>query len=209
MNSFHRVRSLTALSLGAIIVACAPSEQPVSETVSAVEAAKSPTEADVLKARAAVKELGGALKGALVPAMKSGGPIEAIGVCNHAAPVIAETVSETHGMTVGRTALRVRNPANAADDWEQAQLIAFAEAIEAGADPMTLERTEIVSADGVETFRYMKPIMLAEICATCHGKEVGPSLEAEIKARYPDDEATGYTPGELRGAFTISKTLTE
>ena len=34
-----------------------------------------------------------------------------------------------------------------------------------------------------------------------------PELEAKIQAFYPDDQATGFEQGQLRGAFTFSKTV--
>ena len=42
-------------------------------------------------------------------------------------------------------------------------------------------------------------------CATCHGESVSPEILAEIKARYPDDTATGFAVGDLRGMFTVSR----
>ena len=34
---------------------------------------------------------------------------------------------------------------------------------------------------------------------------LSPAGKSELKARYPDDKATGYTPGQVRGAITIRK----
>ncbi len=51
----------------------------------------------------------------------------------------------------------------------------------------------------------MKAIpMAAEPCAACHGTDVKPDVKSEIDKLYPQDQATGFKPGELRGAFTIS-----
>jgi len=50
----------------------------------------------------------------------------------------------------------------------------------------------------------MKAIpMRAEPCLLCHGAPE-PALKAEIDRLYPQDQATGFRPGELRGAFTVS-----
>jgi hypothetical protein len=168
-----------------------------------------PDPAQVAQARAAVKELGENLKRQLMAAIASGGPASAIGVCKTIAPALAEKVGSVRGLKVGRTALRVRNPANAPDGWERGVLAEFAAQIKAGADPAKLERAETVTdAAGVATFRYMKAIPMAAVpCLTCHGAPE-PSLKAEITRLYPQDEATGFRPGELRGAFTVTAPAT-
>jgi hypothetical protein len=165
-----------------------------------------PDEEQLAKARAAVKGLSENLKSALMTEIKAGGPVSAIAVCKTISPALAEQSSQEHGFEIGRTALRVRNPANAPDQWERKVLENFAAKITAGADPATLEHMETVS-DGDETvFRYMKAIpTAAEPCLTCHGSNLDPALKAEIGRLYPDDRATGFKAGELRGAFTVTK----
>jgi hypothetical protein len=166
--------------------------------------ADEPNPEQVAQARAAVKSLGEGLKSQLMAAIEAGGPVSAISVCRSIAPELAAQTSQAAGLTVGRTALRVRNPTNAPDEWERATLADFANEIAAGADPQTLERAEAVTdASGAATFRYMKAIpMGGEPCLTCHGAPE-PALKAEIARLYPQDQATGFKPGELRGAFTI------
>ncbi|MDX1426157.1 MAG: DUF3365 domain-containing protein, partial [Kiloniellales bacterium] len=68
---------------------------------------------------------------------------------------------------------------------------------------------ELIESDGGRTYRYMKAIPVGEVCLTCHGADIDPALMAEIEAFYPEDQATGFALGELRGAFTVSKTLAE
>ena len=156
------------------------------------------------KARGAVKGLAESLRPALVEALKAGGPVAAIEACQSAAPGIADKQSETHGLKVGRTALLVRNPGNAPDAWERKVLESFAAKIEAGTAPDTLDVAETVEENGRKTFRYMKAIpMAAEPCMACHGTELKPEIAAEIAKRYPQDKAVGFTPGKLRGAFTV------
>ncbi len=161
--------------------------------------------AQVAKARAAVKVLGEGLKAQLMAAMKSGGPIAAMGVCKEIAPALAAQAGAERGLKIGRTALRVRNPANAPDAWERQVLEDFLAKTKAGANPATLEYAESVpQADGTLVFRYMKAIpMAAEPCLTCHGNPE-PELKAEILRLYPQDQATGFKPGQLRGAFTVT-----
>ncbi len=163
---------------------------------------------DVAAARAIVKDFAGRLQGALKAAIKEGGFEQAIGVCNEAAPQIAETVSKASGWRVARTALRVRNPANAPSEREAAVLEGFIERAEAGEDLKTMEhRTVFVDAEGRRMLHYMKAIPLGEVCANCHGTTVDPQLYATIRGLYPEDQAVGFRPGELRGAFTLTKAL--
>ena len=65
-----------------------------------------------------------------------------------------------------------------------------------------------VSALGVhveegETFLWMKPIAVEGPCLTCHGKAIPDPVARAIADRYPDDAATGYDAGDLRGAFVV------
>ena len=157
--------------------------------------------------RAAIKELASRLKGELVQAIKAGGPESAISVCKVAAPSIASDISEKNGWRVGRTALRLRNPGNAPDEWERRVLERFSERLEQGADPEKLEHFEVVEENGASNFRYMKAIPLAKPCLTCHGPAVEPAHYEEIKKLYPNDQAVGFELGSLRGAFSVSQPM--
>lgn len=160
--------------------------------------------ASLAKARGAIKGLAESLKPALVDALKSGGPVAAIETCRTAAPGIADAQSAAHGVRVGRTALLARNPANAPDAWERGVLESFVAKIDAGAAPDTLDHGETVEEGGKKVFRYMKAIpMAAEPCMACHGTELKPEIAAAVAERYPQDKAVGFTPGKLRGAFTV------
>jgi hypothetical protein len=167
--------------------------------------AEEPDPAQIAEARAAVKDLGQGLKVQLMAAIKAGGPVSAIGVCQIVAPALSKQSGGTHGLKVGRTALRIRNPANAPDAYERKVLEEFVAQIDAGASADKLESAEIILDEGTPVFRYMKPIpMGTQPCLTCHGSDIDPALKAEIGRLYPDDEATGFKPGQLRGAFTVS-----
>jgi Protein of unknown function (DUF3365) len=167
--------------------------------------AAEPDPAQVKSARAAVKELGETLKRELMDAMAAGGPKAALGVCKTIAPALAQKTSAARGLQVRRTALRLRNPANAPDDWERGVLEDFARQVKAGADPAKLEHAETVTTPiGASTFRYMKAIPMGAVpCLTCHGAPE-PALKAEIMRLYPSDQATGFVPGDLRGAFSVA-----
>jgi hypothetical protein len=121
---------------------------------------------------------------------------------------IMTTLAEESQFEMGRTSLRLRNPDNAPDPWEQAGLEKFAAEIKAGADPMKLEFFEITKTrEGQNLFRFIKPIVMRDGCLGCHGTEVKADVKAEITKLYPDDKALGYALGEMRGAFTLVQQL--
>ncbi len=172
--------------------------------VQAQEAAD-PQAARIAKAREAIKGLGEGLKEKLLGAMKEGGPVAALDVCKVEAPKIAAERSAAAGLEVGRTALKVRNPANAPSETERKVLEDFAKQIAGGADSAKLEHVAVVEEGGKKSFLYMKPIMTAgKPCLACHGSELDPAVAAKIKELYPSDQATGFNAGDLRGAFVVT-----
>jgi len=141
------------------------------------------------------------LRTALQAAMAEGGPLAAIRVCNEEAPRIAAAAAERSGAEVGRTSLKVRNPANRPDAHERAVLAAFADQLEPGAEGPPPERLDVLEDGRV---RYMSAIVIQPPCLACHGESLAPPVAEAIAARYPQDAARGYELGELRGAFTIT-----
>jgi hypothetical protein len=162
---------------------------------------------NVADSREAVKAFGPQLKQALQSAMKSGGPVNAIQVCNVQAPVIADSVSKEKALHIGRTSLKYRNPGNKPDDWEQQVLETFDSRLAAGEDPAKMEFYEVVSSGSGQVFRYMKAIPTDEVCLACHGVNLDPAVAAELDTLYPSDLARGYSEGDIRGAFTVEQEL--
>jgi Protein of unknown function (DUF3365) len=161
----------------------------------------------VTEARGIVKRVAGELLGTLQSAMKDGGPVAGIAVCQSAAPLIAAEAFKSAGWSVGRTSLKIRSPANAPDAFERKALEDFVAAAKTGADLAKLERFETVTDNGKRTVRYMKAIPTAEPCLACHGSNLKPETAKAIADLYPTDQATGFALGELRGAFTLKRVL--
>jgi len=165
-------------------------------------------QADIDASKAAIHDFFGTLKGELVKAMKEGGPVHAIQVCNTVAPHIADAKSEEHGLHIARTSLKVRNPGNAPDEWETQVLNQFEERKAGGEAIDTIAKAEVVeTADGKKQFRFMKAIPTGEVCLKCHGAEIAPEVAAKLDELYPEDKARGFSLGDIRGAFTITKDL--
>lgn len=99
----------------------------------------------------------------------------------------------------GRASLRLRNPANAGPDWVQRWL---AEQGERPADQATPWTQTLVEGDLIVA-RTIQPIAVEAPCLSCHGERTTLSepVLATLSVRYPQDQATGYALGELRGAL--------
>lgn len=145
-----------------------------------------------------------ALKARLMAAMAEGGPAHAVTVCRDEAPQIAARLSASSCWTVRRVGTRVRNAATGtADAWEQAQLADMAAQLDAGTPASRLARTAVVA--GRE--RYAAPILATGPCLVCHGDPATqqPAMAEALARDYPQDQATGYRDGALRGAFSLSR----
>ena len=106
----------------------------------------------------------------------------------------AQVQSET-GVRVGRASLRLRNPANAPPTWVSAWLTAQGQRRAEGV-------TGVRAAEG-GVARVLRPIAVEPVCVACHGdpSAMSPALRDALRAAYPEDRATGYQPGDLRGAL--------
>lgn len=181
----------------ALVVSCLPLVALADTDVAQLKA----------EGQAVIKSFFGDLKGELVKGMQEGGPVHAMGICNTMAPAISEAHSQTSGWEVARTSLKPRNPKNAPDVWETKVLEEFEARKAAGEEPQKLVKTEIVEENGHQVFRMMKAIPTAEVCTKCHGTELTPPVVEKLHELYPEDKAVGFKVGDLRGAFTLKKTL--
>lgn len=156
------------------------------------------------QAAAIVKQFGGTLKPQLQQALKDGGVKQAIEVCAVKAPQIAKDLSLSSHWQVKRVSLKARNNHDATPDaWEKATLEAFNQRQQQGESTETLVKSEIINNE----FRFMKAQGVAPLCLNCHGSELSNDAKAALAQHYPDDQATGYSLGEIRGAFSLTKKL--
>lgn len=153
---------------------------------------------------AAAQELAGGLIGELTAALDAGGPAGAIEFCATEAGPLTRAAQEARGegIVIKRTSSRVRNPANAPDPLERMALRHFESALAAG-DPLPERMVQVVS-DSV--YRYYKPLVIAPLCVQCHGPRdaLERAVRQALERRYPEDAATGYAPGDLRGLIRVS-----
>ncbi len=129
---------------------------------------------------------------ALAEAVAADGAAGAIGVCKDQAPRIATAVSRDHGLMIGRTSGRTRNPANIAPPWALGAL-----------QQHPVEPVAFANTDG--SLGVLMPIRMMSTCLACHGEPdvMQPDVRAALAKSYPNDTATGYREGDLRGWFWI------
>ena len=160
------------------------------------------------RARAAATSLATGLMSHLIRELRTGGPAQALGVCFEIAPTVAAEHS-IDGITVRRVSNQVRNTADTPDSYERVALRDLQWLHEHGRLPE--ETAEVVRADGARVLRYLRPILVKEICLQCHGapERIDPEVREFIEERYPEDQAIGYQVGDLRGAISVTVELEE
>lgn len=192
---------LLTRALGAALLLSAPFAQSADNPA-----------ADPAPLRAAAMSMATQLQAELKQALVPGAPENAVPVCRDAAPRIAGEISRQTGMKVSRVSLKPRNPLlGTPDAWEQAALQQLESRLAKGEKPETLELTEVVSEPGSRSLRFMKGIPVQDLCVACHGNpaEFLPNVKDALAANYPNDKATGYRKGMLRGALSVKKALAD
>ncbi len=156
------------------------------------------------KAMTIVKKFAGTLKPQLKAALESGGPVNAIEICSTQAPDIARKLSIESGWDIKRVSLKPRNSHSAKPDiWETSVLQRFNDRQVMGESANKMMHSEIIGGE----FRFMKAQGVEAICLNCHGEKLSPSVSEALQKHYPDDMATGYSLGQIRGAFSLSKKI--
>ncbi len=162
----------------------------------------------VEEGKAMIMKYGGSLKGELQAAIKAKGAPHAITVCSIRAPEIGAEVVQDSGWTISRSSHKLRNPANAPDEYTAGVIAEFQARQAAGEMAADLVKAEIVEQDGQSMFRMVKAIPTAQVCLNCHGgAEVKPPVVQRLAELYPADQARDFTVGEMRGVFTLFKPL--
>lgn len=164
---------------------------PVTSPISIVEG-ETPSDEQKQSMLAAKDALFTTLSGRLMEAMQQQGPVGAIVVCQKEAPQMAANVGESHGLRIGRTGVRLRNSNNQPPTWAKSLT-------ESQVDTPQFVK---LSSGGAAA---LLPIKLQGQCLMCHGpqEQIASAVQDQLAKLYPDDRATGFREGELRGWFWI------
>lgn len=137
-------------------------------------------------------------------------PAETVDTCREKLPGMVKEIREKTGWNIRRVSLKTRNSERGTpDEWETRVLNQFDQRASAGEKRETLEFAEIVNVPEGKVFRYMKALPVQEACLNCHGDAAGlsPELKTKLASLYPNDKATGYKIGDIRGALTVKRPL--
>jgi len=151
-----------------------------------------------------IKMLGKTLKGNLQKEMKSDmSGLGAMHFCSQKADDLTKEVNSKlpKGTTIRRTALRYRNEANKPDaiDRETMQKILN----DMNASKTNLGKPFIVDTNS--STRIYKALFVEKKCLKCHGakKNISSDITKVIQSKYPNDLATGFKEGDLRGVIVV------
>lgn len=156
-------------------------------------------------AQSFMTKLGGTLK----QQIETGGVESAIPVCQQIAPALAAEYSN-QDKVVKRVSTKPRNTTQGTpDQWELQALQEFEAAIKADSSATNVEKSEIAKEADGHYYRYAKAIRVQPLCLNCHGqdKDIQPGVRAVLAQYYPNDVATGYQLGDLRGAISIKQKI--
>jgi hypothetical protein len=191
----HIILAILMLSLLSLI-----SCQPAAEKEKTTEQPPFDTAAYLAKGDQISSSVFGTLSAEVGKSMKANGVEATISYCNVHAYPITDSLAAIHQAKIKRTSHKVRNLNNAPDSLESAILEQYTSLQQQG-----LEMPSQVVQEGGNV-RFFAPILLAQPCLKCHGI-VGETLDendlAVIQQYYPEDKATGFAAGELRGIWSI------
>ncbi len=162
-------------------------------------------EAQLAQARQAADAVMARVRGLLEQEMSRGGPAAAVEACAEKAQGATREEAAKSGLSVRRVSLRYRNPADAPDDYERAALERLAAEMKAKGLPPEVAEVVTPAGGGAAELRYLRPVVVAPHCLACHGQaaDLAPGVAEILARRFPDDPATGYAAGDLRGAVSV------
>jgi len=202
MTSMHaRVLSvLTLLCAALALTACKPAPEAALEagTVLApdVEAAA------LQRGQAIAGQAFALLSTNLMRAIHEQGITNALAYCSERAYPLTALVADTNQVRLQRVTHRPRNPSNDVRSTELAVLREFQLALGRGEKPRPLVR-----AGTNDYVVFYAPIVLTNpLCLQCHGAvgtDIQPATAALLARLYPQDQATGFKLGELRGMWRM------
>lgn len=149
------------------------------------------------------------LKSVLVKNMQEGGAMKAINVCSDTAADMSNIYSEQNNVIVKRVSSKNRNENNKPDSFEAKAILYFEDLLKSGKLTSDVSIIENIEIDKKDIVKFAQPIIVEAPCLNCHGTYEQISKEAAevINAKYPNDKATGYNIGDLRGVISVTKTL--
>lgn len=142
------------------------------------------------------------LAGNLMKQMQLGGTKVAVPFCNVAAYPLTNKIANKYDVSIKRTSLKIRNPKNNPNKEEKKILKKYLTSLK-----QKEKLTPVIQKENDKKVHFYAPIILQKKCLACHGtvgKEVTKQTDSIIKSYYPNDRATGFKVGDLRGIWSIT-----
>lgn len=202
----YRYLTIIALASTLMIWGCdedtKPTQQTEADTEKVTETPVTDPNEEYLKLGADAsaqmqKVLGGNLKAAL----DSAGVPHALTFCNVNATKLADSLSTQLGLEISRVTHKPRNPNDMANTYELELIAQYQQQVANKEIP----EPQIHEEDGQKVF--YAPIMIAgPLCLKCHGvpdQDIAASDFIILNMLYPEDKATGFALGDLRGMWKV------
>lgn len=155
------------------------------------------------RAQAAIAETFATLSQNLMKALQEGGVRQAVPFCQENAAGLVKPIAEKQGLRIQRVSHKARNPANRANESELALIQTFTQAI---TEARPFQPQIVPQPDGSQIF-YAPIVIPADACLKCHGIPGDTLSQADhdfIRTLYPEDAATGFKLGDLRGLWKVT-----
>lgn len=130
--------------------------------------------------------------------IKESGTVGAVDFCNEKALVLTDSVANSYSKKIQRLTDRNRNPKNTIQSetdqkaWKSLQ--------------QNPENNPLVLQEGNSVYYYKSIPLGMPTCLMCHGNkqtDISPETLEIINLKYPQDQATDYKMGDLRGMWKI------
>lgn len=120
---------------------------------------------------------------------------EAITMCTHNQSVNNYSKTLAKGISLRRITLKERNENHTAQNKLEEQTL----------KEMDIVKKPIIKKVSNNHIQFYKPLIVKQACLKCHGSvdQIGETSLNLIKKNYPNDKATGYKVGDVRGVFLV------
>lgn len=136
----------------------------------------------------------------LIGAIQEKGTEGALEFCNIRAIPLTDSMAVELQAHIKRVTDQPRNPDNLANELELEYIRSAKSDLSEGN-----EVTPAIHYTNGKVFGYY-PIITNQLCMQCHGNtnsQINQATLEKLKTLYPDDQATGYDVGELRGIWVV------
>ncbi len=136
----------------------------------------------------------------LMKAIQSQGTEYAVSFCSDEAIHLTDSMALAFNARLKRVSDQNRNPNNKANEAELAYINQVKTTISEG----KMAKPQLTKSGDKRIGYY--PIFTDKRCMQCHGSpesDISPSTLSKINDLYPDDQAKGYQPEQLRGIWVV------